>query len=129
MLCYCNSKRTYSECCEPIILGKQYAQTAEQLMRSRYSAYVVGNINYLMSSHHPSTRPIKERKSILKWTKSLSWVSLEIVSKQNGQQHDNEGNVEFKALYMENGKLECIHENSYFVKEKNKWHYKSGIHN
>ncbi len=123
MLCYCNSKKAFSECCEPIILGKQDAETAEQLMRSRYSAYVVANVNYLLNSHHPNTRPTKERKSILKWTKSLSWISLEIISKQKGQPIDKEGNVEFKALYMENGKIECIHENSYFVKENNRWYY------
>jgi len=128
MLCYCNSKKTFSACCEPIILGKQDAETAEQLMRSRYSAYVVGNVNYLMNSHHPNTRPVKERKSILKWTKSLTWISLEIISKQKGHQIDAEGNVEYRALYIENGKIECIHENSYFVKENNKWYYKSGIH-
>ena len=128
MLCYCNSKKAFSECCEPIILGKQDAKTAEQLMRSRYSAYVVANVNYLMNSHHPNTRPTKEQKSILKWTKSLSWISLEIISKQKGQPIDKEGNVEFKALYMQNGKIESIHENSYFVKENNKWYYKSGIH-
>jgi len=123
MLCYCNSKKAFSECCEPIILGKQDAETAEQLMRSRYSAYVVANVNYLLNSHHPNTRPTKERKSILKWTKSLSWISLEIISKQKGQPIDKEGNVEFKALYMQNGKIECIHENSYFVKENNRWYY------
>jgi SEC-C motif-containing protein len=128
MLCYCNSKKTYSVCCEPIILGKQDAETAEQLMRSRYSAFVVANVNYLMDSHHPNTRPLKERKSMLKWTKSLTWISLEIISKQKGQQMDTEGNVEFRALYIENGNIEYIHENSYFVKENNKWFYKSGIH-
>jgi len=128
MLCYCNSKKSYNECCELIISGKQDAETAEQLMRSRYSAYVVANVNYLMDSHHPNTRPVKERKNIIKWTKSIIWVSLEIISKQKGQQIDTEGNVEFKALYIENGKLEYIHEDSYFVKENNKWYYKSGIH-
>ena len=128
MLCYCNSKKVFSECCEPILNGKQYAETAEQLMRSRYSAFVTANVNYLMDSHHRDTRPVKERKNILKWTKSIRWINLEVISKQKGQPSDKEGNVKFKAFYMENGKIECIHENSYFVKENNKWYYKSGIH-
>ncbi len=128
MICYCNSKKVFGECCEPIIMGKLDAQTAEQLMRSRYSAYVVADINYLMNSHHPKTRPTKERKSILKWSKSVNWLGLEIISKQKGGINDIEGFVEFNALYMENGKIESIHENSYFVKKNNKWYYKSGIH-
>lgn len=128
MICYCNSKKPYSECCEPIILGQKAAETAEQLMRSRYSAYVVADIDYIMNSHHAATRPTKERQSILKWTKSLKWVALEIISKQNGLATDNDGYVEFKALFLENGKMRCIHENSYFVKENNIWYYKSGVH-
>ncbi len=59
---------------------------------------------------------------------NLSWNSLGIISKQNGQLSDKEGYVEFKALFMVNCRVECIHENSYFVKENNKWHYKSGTH-
>lgn len=128
MLCYCNSNKPYSECCEPIILGSKDAQTAEQLMRSRYSGYVVADIDYLMKSHHSTTRPLKEKQSILKWTKSIKWMGLTIVATQNGLATDNDGYVEFKALFMENGKMGCIHENSYFVKENTVWYYKSGIH-
>ncbi len=128
MLCYCNSNLTFSECCEPIILGKRDAETAEQLMRSRYSGYVVANVDYLMTSHHSSTRPLREKQAILKWTKSIKWVALEIIAHQNGLATDTDGVVEFKALYLENGKMGCIHENSYFVKENGVWYYKSGVH-
>jgi SEC-C motif-containing protein len=128
MLCYCNSNKAFSACCEPLLRGKQQATTAEQLMRSRYSAYVVADISYLMNSHHPLTRPTKERKSIAKWTKAVTWMGLEIISKQKGEPNDNEGYVTFKALFIENGEIENIHENSYFVKENNTWYYKSGKH-
>ncbi len=129
MLCYCNSQKPYSECCEPLILNKDFALTAEQLMRSRYTAFVLASINYLMNSHHSTTRPTKERKEILKWAKSVQWMGLNIVSKKAGTEFDTEGWVEFKATYMEHNKIECIHENSYFVKEDGKWYYKSGNHN
>lgn len=128
MSCYCNSKKAFGACCEPLLQGKQHAETAEQLMRSRYSAYVVADISYLMNSHHRATRPTKERKSIAKWTKAVTWMGLEIISKQKGEPSDSEGYVTFNALFMENGKIESIHENSYFVKENNRWYYKSGIH-
>jgi len=127
-LCYCNSQKSYSECCEPFISNIAVAKTAEQLMRSRYTAFVLANINYLMNSHHPSTRPTKERRAILKWTKSVHWMGLHIVSTKAGSELDTEGWVEFKATYMEDNKAGCIHENSYFVKENGKWLYKSGVH-
>lgn len=129
MVCYCNSQKPFTECCEPIILEKAIAEAAEQLMRSRYSAFVVADINYLMNSHHPQTRPTKERKSILKWTKSVEWLGLQIITTKAGTKSDIEGWVEFKATFIENGKIDCIHENSYFVKEKGRWFYKSGVHN
>lgn len=129
MLCYCNSQKDFSECCEPIISDKTLPTTAEQLMRSRYSAFASANISYLMNSHHPTTRPTKERKEIHKWTKSVQWMGLNIISKKAGEVFDVEGWVEFKATFMENGKIEYIHENSYFVKENRQWYYKSGIQN
>ena len=127
MFCYCNSKKEFENCCKPIILGKQNAETAEQLMRSRYCAYVVADINYLLNSHHPDTRPTKERKHILEWSKSVTWIGLEIISKHKGLQTDTDGFVEFKALFQEKNHIDCIHESSYFVKENNRWYYKSGI--
>lgn len=129
MQCYCNSGKLYNQCCEPILKGQQQALTAEQLMRSRYSAYVVADINYLMNSHHASTRPTKERKAILKWAKLVNWISLDVIETKAGLANDKEGFVEFKAVFMENDKVECIHENSFFVKENNQWYYKTGKHN
>ena len=128
MLCHCKSQKEYANCCGLILQGKCKAATAEQLMRSRYSAFVVADINYLMSSHHFSTRPTKEKQEILKWTQSVSWLGLQIVCKKAGAEDDHEGWVEFKATYMHNSRLECIYENSYFVKEEGQWFYKSGVH-
>ncbi len=128
MKCYCNSGNEFNQCCEPLLLNKKTANTAEQLMRSRYSAFVTANINYLLNTHYKSTRPTKDRKNILKWTKSVSWQRLEVIRTQKGLIDDSEGFVEFKAYYSENGKPECIHENSRFIKEDNLWYYISGTH-
>lgn len=128
MTCYCGSPLSYETCCQPIIEGKKPAVTAEELMRSRYSAYVVADINYLMNSHHPQTRPTKERKSILKWTKSVQWQKLEVLKTKAGLAADTEGWVEFKAYFIENGKVNTIHENSYFTRVGGKWSYLSGEH-
>ncbi len=129
MKCYCNSGKEYDQCCELLLLNKKTAETAEQLMRSRYSAFATANINYLLNTHHKSTRPTKDRKNILKWAKSVGWQRLEVIKTKQGTPLDTEGFVEFKAFYIENGNLECIHENSRFVREDNLWYYISGTHN
>lgn len=128
MKCHCNSKKEFNQCCEPIITGTIKAKTAEQLMRSRYCAFVLANIDYLLRTHHKTTRPTKERNKILEWTSSVQWMGLDVITSQKGSSSDTEGYVEFKALFAENGKLECIHEESHFVKEQGQWYYKSGIH-
>lgn len=128
MLCYCKSNKLYRDCCQPIHQGLAQATTAEALMRSRYSAFAIADINYLMRSHHPATRPVRDKKNILAFAKSVHWLGLQIVSTKAGLEGDSEGWVEFKATYLEQGKPHCIHENSYFVKEGAQWYYKSGEH-
>ena len=124
--CACGSGNAYASCCEPIIIGKKNAPTAESLMRSRYVAFTLANIDYLMLSHHSSLRPNKDRKSIAKWAKSVKWIGLTILNSQDGQQTDIRGTVEFKAVYIEDGFLSHIHENSLFQRENEKWVYVSG---
>jgi len=126
--CPCGSKNEYSDCCGAIINGKRNASTAEELMRSRYSAFVKADIDYLMRSHHSKTRPLKERKDIETWTKSVQWMGLVILNTAAGQINDLKGHVEFRALYLESGRMEQIHENSLFEKENGKWVYVSGEH-
>lgn len=129
MNCPCNSKKLYNECCKKAHDNIQLVTTAEALMRSRYSAFVLANIDYLQLSHHSSTRPSKrEKKEILNWTNAVSWLKLEILQKQKGGINENEGLVEFKAYYMENGLVNCIHEASIFCKENGHWVYLEGSH-
>ena len=127
-LCPCGSSNSYETCCEPIITGRKNADTALELMRSRYVAFTQANIDYLMQSHFSKTRPSKERKSIGKWAKLVNWMGLTIVNTQAGELNDKEGFVEFKAVFIENGKLEQIHEKSFFQRENQKWVYVSGVH-
>ena len=125
--CPCGTGLSYSACCEPIISGRINAVTALELMRSRYTAFTQANVDYLMRSHSVKTRPIKERKSIEKWAKSVSWIGLTIIQTQAGEASDEVGFVEFKALYLENGKPQQIHEKSLFQRENGKWVYVSGV--
>ena len=127
-LCPCGSGLTYADCCEPIISEKKEAITAQQLMRSRYTAFTKANVDYLMRSHSAKTRPVKDRKSIEKWAKSVNWMGLTIIQTQAGEASDEVGYVEFKALYLENGQPQQIHEKSLFQRENGKWVYVSGVH-
>ncbi|MDL5513405.1 YchJ family metal-binding protein [Arenibacter sp. M-2] len=123
MNCPCGTHKSYVNCCELAHKDLRAVRTAEQLMRSRYSAFVLGNGNYLMDSHHSSSRPIKEKKSIEAWAKSVSWIRLEILDKEKGGIYDQKGTVTFNAYFFENGKVEVIYEKSDFVKENGLWMY------
>lgn len=124
MQCPCNPSKKYSDCCEKAHQNINTVLTAETLMRSRYSAFVLANINYLHESHHSTTRPTqKENKEILSWTKSVKWLKLEVLTTSKGSITDLEGTVEFNAFFMENGKVDVIHENSSFCKENKHWVY------
>ncbi|MDG1039686.1 MAG: YchJ family metal-binding protein [Polaribacter sp.] len=121
MKCPCNPSKQYNDCCKVAHLNIKNVTSPEALMRSRYSAFVMANIDYLQKSHHSTTRPSKiEKKEILSWTKSVEWVRLDILQ-------TTESSVEFKAYFYENGALNVIHENSLFVKESNHWVYKDAL--
>lgn len=121
--CPCGIEQRYNMCCHKAHIAIEEVETAEQLMRSRYTAYVMADIDYLMKSHHSSTCPISEKDEILKWTKSVEWLKLEVLESSEGLKNATEGTVEFKAYFKENGIVSVIHENSKFVREHQYWVY------
>ncbi|TYB78824.1 YchJ family protein [Bizionia myxarmorum] len=123
MNCYCGNSKTYSDCCEVFHLNQGKTETAAQLMRSRYCAFVLANGDYLMQTHHSSTRPISEKEAIVKWAKSVIWIKLEVLKTTKGLKNDQEGTVCFNAYFSENGKADVIYENSAFIKENETWYY------
>ena len=118
--CPCGSQQSFSSCCKPIISGNVIAQAPEQLMRSRYSAYVNGAIDYLVDTTHSSTRKNHKRTDIENWSKTTKWLGLEIV-------RSTETTVEFKARFAgDKETVETHHEKSTFVFEDGKWYYVDG---
>lgn len=111
----------YSTCCEPFHLGASLPSTPEQLMRSRYSAYVKQNEPYLLETWHPSTRPTEPLFS----GDQTKWLGLTI--KKAPATLDNQGTVEFVAIYKVGGKAHRLTEISNFVKENGRWLYLDGI--
>jgi SEC-C motif domain protein len=113
----------YIDCCKLIHEDIYKALTAEDLMRSRYSAFVLCNGDYLLESHSIKFKDPSNIHNTIRWARSVAWNRLEIISKTNGIENDTHGTVEFKAFFKEKNKLKCIHENSYFIKENNHWVY------
>jgi SEC-C motif-containing protein len=117
MKCPCNPEKRYKDCCEKAHNNIESVVTAEQLMRSRYSAFVLADVKYLHKSHHSTTRlSNKEYKELEKWTKSVEWVKLEVINA-------TKDTVRFNAFFIENGNIETIQEHSTFCKEDNHWVY------
>ena len=129
--CPCGKKMPYLKCCGQFHESIQLVKTAEDLMRSRYTAFTKGMGDYLMISHHSTTRPNSEKDEIEKWAKSAEWDHLEIVSKFKGGPTDSIGVVEFKAFFhvtsFGSKKMDCIHEKSEFLKENGHWVYKRAL--
>lgn len=123
MMCYCGSNKTYQTCCEVFHLNHGKTETAQQLMRSRYSAFVLANGDYLMQTHHVSTRPTSEKKAIVAWARSIKWIKLEVLKSTEGLETDTKGTVTFNAYFYESGAVEVIHEKSAFIKENQTWYY------
>lgn len=124
MQCPCGSELSFNQCCRPFHDGKA-APTAEALMRSRYSAYVLANGNYLHRSWHASTRPTKKSLQQLPPTQ---WTGLSIVRTEQGGINDTVGLVEFIARYQEGLQIKQLHETSRFVREGGRWFYIEGQH-
>ncbi|MBG6062017.1 SEC-C motif-containing protein [Flavobacterium sp. CG_9.1] len=118
--CFCGLGKSYQECCEPIINGIQKATTAELLMRSRYSAYVTHQADYLVATTHVSKRSSHSKSEILNWATRNKWLQLEII-------YVTEYTVEFKAYFLDSKRQQQIHhELSSFKLENGNWFYVDG---
>ena len=116
----------YAACCQPYVEGKAQAPTAEALMRSRYSAFAVGNIDYLVETVAPEQRHDIDRGSLLAWSKESTWDGLDIVDTVDGKAGDSTGIVEFIAHFTRARMHEAHHERSTFRKENGRWYFVEG---
>lgn len=92
-------------------------------MRSRYTAYVVKNVDYLIQTTHPSSRPDDLAKSIRTWMRQVEWLKLHIVATEEGSEVDKTGRVEFMAEYLTATAPGRHHECSVFKKVDGEWYY------
>lgn len=120
----------YTDCCEPLHLGKKTADTAEALMRSRYAAFVLQNVDYIVATTAPFQQALLDKQAISDWSKQTDWAGLEVINylPKLGKRH---AQVEFKAFFYTNshtlGGKDAHHELSTFVKiptkDLNRWYF------
>lgn len=119
--CPCTSGDVYGSCCGPTLAGRP-APTAERLMRSRFSAFALGDVAHLLRSWHPSTRP-----DALDLDVDIRWMRLDVLDRERGGPFDDDGVVEFEAFYRDAAGRGSMRERSRFVREAVGWQYVDGI--
>jgi SEC-C motif domain protein len=126
--CPCGSGAGLDACCGPIVDGAA-ARTAEALMRSRYTAYVLGNFCHLERTHAPETRGTFDRAAAEAAAGSIEWTGLEVRATSGGGETDDLGTVEFAARFAQAGRPGVLHELSSFRRDLGRWVYVDGLAN
>ncbi|MCY4781367.1 YchJ family metal-binding protein [Sphingobacterium sp. UT-1RO-CII-1] len=119
--CPCGSGKKYTNCCGIVHNDIKNAISPEQLMRARYTAFCLHNIDFLYNTYHPSIRSYQSKNAIRDWALENKWVKLEIID-------NSKSDVEFKAYYLDtNHSLNIHHEKSFFKQSRESWYYLKGI--
>ncbi len=126
MRCYCGLPTIFKQCCEKFINQSKIPETAEQLMRSRFTAFKLQRFQYLVDTYQTKL-PLKTSD----FDTSIQWLGLKVIAIDRGEKSDSQGFVEFVAFYQSVkpehlGKFEQLHEKSYFEKIDDKWFYING---
>lgn len=124
-LCPCGSALEYSSCCQRYLSGSLPAPDPSQLMRSRYSAFVMKDADYLIATWHPSCQPQHFRDDLEKGFAKTQWQGLTVFATDEGR-HPDEGFVSFIARYHDDNRPGAIIECSRFLKENGRWYYIDG---
>ena len=119
--CPCGTEFLYTDCCGPLIRGVGHADSAEDLMRSRYTAFTLKNWEYLKNSLCPD-----ERSLVMDFEssqKDICWERLEVLESKRGGVFDKDGEVTFKAYFEQAGIKKTLEETAKFLKVQGKWFY------
>src|ERR1044072_8180427 len=120
--CPCGSGSNFADCCEPIINGTRESQTAEELMRARYSAFVTHAIDFIVCSTHSRTRKEIDLDFVREWSETSTWRGLEIIDTK--QINDEKAYVSFEAQFTTQGGEDQRHrEKSLFERENGEWRF------
>ena len=124
--CPCCSGELFACCCEPYLTGRIAAPTAQALMRSRYSAYVTGQANYIVATMRGAAAERSDDTRITEASEQINWTKLTIVDAPLAQ--GETAVVEFIAYYTQQGRADKLHERSQFQQIDGRWYYVDGEH-
>lgn len=124
--CPCTSGKAYEDCCGPILDGSDPAETAEALMRSRYTAHVKGNYDHIADTHAPEAQTDYNKDAAAAQFAGVEWLGLDIIATTDGGPSDDTGTVTFTARFRENGELMAHREKSLFRRIEGAWMYVDG---
>lgn len=124
--CPCGLKLPLEACCGRYISGAEVPETAAELMRSRYTAYCVGAVDYLLATTVAARRAVTDRAQLADYCAGLRGVSLKILEADGGGPHDDIGVVVFEARLSYCGRAFVQRERSNFVREDGRWVYVDG---
>lgn len=122
LMCPCGSGRSYAGCCRPLHAGEKSAADAEQLMRSRYSAYVLQQIDYVVATTVPSQQHLLDVADMRRWSENTRWLGLKVLHHlpDAGKHH---AQVEFEAHFEDGGEICRHHELSAFANIGGRWYF------
>lgn len=119
--CPCQSGQPYENCCAPFHHHTALPDTAEQLMRSRYCAYVLKNIPYIVETTVPSQQALLDVAALQEWAEQTHWLGLQILKCETLTKIQSA--VEFNALFQGEDAPQSHHERSIFVKIEGRWYF------
>lgn len=124
--CHCGRPLCYDDCCGRFHRRQALPDTAENLMRSRYSAFALGLTDYLLATLHPDRHRPTERAALEQSFHDTRWEGLRILATSAGGANDTAGTVEFIAHFRSSEHEGQLHERSRFVRQNDQWLYVDG---
>lgn len=123
-LCPCGSGKNDTACCLPYLNGAQDAPTAEALMRARYTAFTLGNLDYIEKTSAPDVLKDFNRPEVEQFLSETTWDGLDVRTTALGGVNDQTGEVEYVFKFTYQGEPRFQHEKAFFVRENGVWIYK-----
>ncbi|MGE3974559.1 MAG: YchJ family protein [Bdellovibrionales bacterium] len=122
MFCPCGTNKNFDDCCGPYLSGEKIPETAEALMRSRYTAFTRADLVYIEKTLAPESREDFDIEANKEWAEKATWKKLNVLKTEKGTATDKKGTVEFVATYSQDGQGIDHHEVAHFRKnDRGEW--------
>ena len=123
--CPCGTDASFETCCGRFIGGEERPETAEALMRARYTAHVRGAMDFILATHHPSTRTDIDEDATARWASESEWLGLQILDVEGGGPDDEVARIEFTARYRDGTRRRHVHhELGVFERYHGQWYFR-----